>query len=99
MSFTYCICWTPCNIWQCIIFTSSSYIRRTCKNYTLPYITWSPTYTICKTHGKVGGQYACCDKAEIYSRVVGYYRPVDRWNDGKKEEFIHKKFLKPIEWD
>ena len=70
------------------------YIRRTCKNYTLPYITWSPTYTICPTHGKSGGKYACCDKAEIYSRVVGYYRPVERWNAGKKEEFNGKKFLK-----
>lgn len=76
-----------------------NYIRRTCADYTLPYITWSPTYTVCPDHGKVGGKYACCDKAEIYSRVVGYYRSVEKWNAGKKEEFSNKKFLTHQEWD
>lgn len=68
-------------------------IKRTCTNYSLPYMTWSPTFFECKEHGKKYGKEVCCDKAEVYSRVVGYYRPVNRWNVGKVEEFKQKKFL------
>jgi ribonucleoside-triphosphate reductase len=78
-----------------------NYIRQVCTNYSLPYITWSPSYSICPVHGKGGGK-GCCDKADVYSRVVGYYRPVERWNVGKKIEFKEKKFLKPhrlLDWN
>ena len=69
-------------------------IRATCTHNTLPYITWSPSYSVCPIHGKNFGKGNCCEKAEVYSRVVGYYRPVDRWNVGKKEEFKVKQFFK-----
>lgn len=71
-------------------------IRATCTNRTLPYITWSPSYGVCQTHGKQLGKVKCCSKSEIYSRVVGYYRSVDRWNIGKREEFSQKKFFKQM---
>ncbi len=73
-----------------------SMIRATCTNNTLPYITWSPSYSVCPTHGKNFGKGDCCDKAEVYSRVVGYYRSVDRWNIGKRAEFNQKKFFKQM---
>ncbi len=71
----------------------ANYIRRVCKEYPLPYITWSPTYIICPEHGKIYGKELCCDKANNYTRVVGYYRPINRFNIGKKQEFDEKKFL------
>jgi len=71
-------------------------IRATCTNNSLPYITWSPSYGVCPVHGKHLGKDKCCDKVEIYSRVVGYYRSTDRWNIGKKEEFSQKKFFKQM---
>jgi ribonucleoside-triphosphate reductase (formate) len=72
----------------------ANYIRRTCRDYTLPYVTWSPTYSLCKDHGKGFGKEICCDKGNNYTRVVGYYRPVNRLNIGKKQEFDEKKFLR-----
>ena len=69
-----------------------NYIRRTCTKYTLPYVTWSPSYSVCPVHGKGDGK-GCCDKAEVYTRVVGYYRPINRLNIGKKIEFREKKFF------
>ena len=71
-------------------------IRSTCTNRKLPYITWSPSYGVCPIHGKHYGKKPCCDKTEIYSRIVGYYRPLDRWNVGKKEEFKTKQFFKQM---
>ncbi|MBU0777713.1 ribonucleoside triphosphate reductase [Patescibacteria group bacterium] len=68
-------------------------IKNVCKNTSLPYITWSPSYSICPIHGKTGGK-GCCDKAEVYSRVVGYIRPVFKWNMGKRAEFKNKKFFR-----
>jgi len=62
----------------------------------LPYITWSPSYSICPIHGKGSGK-GCCDKAEVYTRVVGYYRPVNKLNIGKKIEFTEKKFFRKPE--
>lgn len=77
----------------------ANYIRRVCSNYTLPYVTWSPTLSFCPDHGKTYGN-ACCDKAEVQTRVVGYFRPVSRFNIGKKQEFTEKKFLKPaLNWN
>lgn len=66
-------------------------IRKIAENYRLPYYTLSPTYSVCQTHGYLSGeQYKCpiCDrKTEVYSRITGYYRPVQNWNDGKSQEF------------
>ena len=70
-------------------------IRRIAENYRLPYYTLSPTYSVCKDHGYLAGeQYECpvCHgKTEVYSRITGYYRPVQNWNDGKAQEFKQRK--------
>ena len=70
-------------------------VRLIAENYKLPYYTMSPTYSVCKTHGYlVGEQYICphCGKkTEVYSRITGYYRPLQNWNDGKVQEFKHRK--------
>jgi len=68
-------------------------IKAVCTRTQLPYVTWSPSYSICPIHGKTGGK-GCCDQAEVYSRVVGYIRPTSKWNKGKKREFDDKKFFK-----
>ena len=66
-------------------------VRRIAENYRLPYYTITPTFSICKTHGYIPGEHFTCPKCgeptEVYSRVVGYFRPVQNWNKGKKEEF------------
>jgi ribonucleoside-triphosphate reductase len=70
-------------------------VRKIAANYRLPYYTISPTYSICKNHGYLAGeQYVCpeCgEKTEVYSRITGYYRPVQNWNDGKSEEFKERR--------
>ena len=70
-------------------------VRTIAENYKLPYYTMSPTYSICKNHGYLAGeQYTCPDcgsKTEVYSRITGYYRPVQNWNDGKLQEFENRK--------
>ncbi len=64
-------------------------------NYRLPYYTLSPTYSICAEHGYINGEEYTCPhcgrKTEVYSRITGYYRPVQNWNDGKIEEFRNRK--------
>ncbi len=69
-------------------------VRSIAENYKLPYYTMSPTYSICKDHGYLAGeQYTCptCGaKTEVYSRITGYYRPVQNWNDGKLQEFKNR---------
>ena len=66
-------------------------VRKIAENYKLPYYTMSPTYSVCADHGYLSGeQHTCpiCGKpAEVYSRITGYYRPVQNWNDGKTQEF------------
>ena len=66
-------------------------VRKIAENYKLPYYTMSPTYSVCKTHGYLTGEHYTCphcgEKAEVYSRITGYYRPVQNWNDGKSQEF------------
>ena len=58
----------------------------------------SPTYTICKNHGYIAGEHYTCpecgEKTEVYSRITGYYRPVQNWNDGKAQEFKDRKVYK-----
>ena len=70
-------------------------VKKIAENYTLPYYTLSPTYSICRDHGYLAGeQFTCpvCGKpAEVYSRITGYYRPVQNWNDGKSQEFKDRK--------
>ena len=74
-------------------------VRKIAENYHIPYYTMSPTYSICKEHGYLEGeQYVCpkCGaKTEVYSRITGYYRPVQNWNDGKLAEFADRKEYDP----
>ncbi len=86
--------------------SAAALIRKIAENYKLPYYTLSPTYSVCKNHGYIAGEkYSCpeCgEKTEVYSRITGYYRPVQNWNDGKSQEFQHRieynpsKFAKEI---
>ena len=66
-------------------------IRTIAENYKLPYYTLSPTYSVCKNHGYISGEVyqcpKCGEKTEVYSRITGYYRPVQNWNDGKTQEY------------
>ncbi len=77
--------------WQ----AAANLVRKIAENYKLPYYTLSPTYSVCKTHGYiVGEKYVCpeCGKpTEVYSRITGYYRPVQNFNDGKAQEFKDRK--------
>ncbi len=70
-------------------------VRKIAENYRLPYYTISPTYSVCSSHGYITGEvYKCSEcgrKTEVYSRITGYYRPVQNWNDGKAEEFKQRK--------
>ncbi len=74
---------------------AANLIRKIAENYKLPYYTLSPTYSVCKNHGYLTGeQYVCpeCgEKTEVYSRITGYYRPVQNWNDGKAQEYKERK--------
>ncbi len=75
--------------------SAAGLVRKIASNYKLPYFTLSPTYSICREHGYLSGeQYTCpyCGKkTEVYSRITGYYRPVQNWNDGKIQEFKDRK--------
>jgi ribonucleoside-triphosphate reductase len=66
-------------------------VHKICSNYHLPYITFTPTFSVCPSHGYIKGEQekcpTCDDFCEVYSRVVGYLRPVKQWNKGKQEEF------------
>lgn len=70
-------------------------VRTIAENYKLPYYTLSPTYSICKEHGYLTGEHFTCpvcgEKAEVYSRITGYYRPVQNWNDGKTQEYKDRR--------
>jgi ribonucleoside-triphosphate reductase len=72
-------------------------VKRVAHRFELPYFTLSPTFSVCPVHGYVAGEHATCPKCEdeqpceIYSRVVGYLRPVQQWNKGKKAEFERRK--------
>jgi ribonucleoside-triphosphate reductase len=75
--------------------SAASLVRRIAENHRLPYYTISPTYSICKTHGYITGEAhscpSCGEKTEIYSRITGYYRPVQNWNEGKAKEFRDRR--------
>ncbi|RLI35988.1 ribonucleoside triphosphate reductase [Candidatus Bathyarchaeota archaeon] len=75
--------------------SAAELVRKVATNFRLPYFTLTPTFSICPTHGYLSGEYKVCPvcgaKCEVYSRVVGYLRPVDQWNDGKQAEFSLRK--------
>ncbi|MBQ9786876.1 MAG: ribonucleoside triphosphate reductase [Lentisphaeria bacterium] len=77
--------------WQ----AAANLVRKIAENYRLPYYTMSPTYSICQNHGYIAGEeFKCPDcgnKTEVYSRITGYYRPVQNWNDGKAQEYKDRK--------
>ena len=73
---------------------AASLVRTIASNYKLPYYTLSPTYSLCKEHGYLAGEVKVCPhcgaKTEVYSRITGYYRPVQNWNDGKLQEYANR---------
>ncbi|CCY63521.1 putative anaerobic ribonucleoside-triphosphate reductase [Clostridium sp. CAG:967] len=75
--------------------TMKNLVKKICNNYHLPYFTFSPTFSTCPNHGYVAGEHFTCPECgadcEVYSRVVGYIRPVQQWNKGKKKEFNDRK--------
>ena len=79
---------------------AASLVRKIAENYRLPYYSISPTYSVCKNHGYISGEVYTCpecgEKTEVYSRITGYYRPVQNWNDGKSQEFEHRVEYDPI---
>jgi ribonucleoside-triphosphate reductase len=72
-------------------------VRRIAHNYELPYFTITPTFSVCPTHGYLSGEHFTCPKCEdeqaceVYSRVVGYLRPVQQWNKGKRSEYDQRE--------
>ena len=81
--------------------SAAEIIKKVAWNSRLPYFTLTPTFSICQTHGYINGEQKQCPtcgaKCEVYSRVVGYLRPVDQWNDGKQAEFaIRRTFDKSV---
>ena len=80
--------------WQ----SAAALVKKIAENYRLPYYTLSPTYSICQDHGYIAGEhFRCphCDRpTEVYSRITGYYRPVQNWNDGKTQEYKERRTYK-----
>ncbi len=74
--------------------SAANLVKKIASNYRLPYYSISPTYSVCKNHGYIAGEEYTCpecgEKTEVYSRITGYYRPVQNWNDGKSQEFEHR---------
>lgn len=74
---------------------AATLVRRIAENHRLPYYTISPTYSVCRTHGYISGEHYTCPKcgepSEVYSRITGYYRPVQNWNAGKTQEFKERR--------
>ena len=75
--------------------SAATLVKKISDNYRLPYYTLSPTYSVCRQHGYIAGEQYKCPKCggvtEVYSRITGYYRPVQNWNDGKAQEFKDRK--------
>ena len=74
---------------------AANLVRTIAENYKLPYYTMSPTYSICPEHGYLAGEQKVCPKCgkttEVWSRITGYYRPIQNWNDGKAQEYENRK--------
>ncbi|NLN93253.1 MAG: ribonucleoside triphosphate reductase [Candidatus Hydrogenedens sp.] len=68
-----------------------AFVKKVCENYSLPYFTVSPSFSICPTHGYLTGEHPTCpdcgNATEVYARIVGYLRPINQWNEGKQAEF------------
>ena len=77
------------------INTMKNLVKKICNNYRLPYFTFSPTFSTCPNHGYIAGEHFTCPECgadcEVYSRIVGYIRPVNQWNKGKQKEFKDRK--------
>ena len=79
------------------IDTTKKLVRKIAENYSLPYFTLTPTFSVCPVHGYLSGEHTLCpkcvveQKCEVYSRVVGYIRPVEQWNGAKQSEFADRK--------
>nr|MCR4612066.1 ribonucleoside triphosphate reductase [Lachnospiraceae bacterium] len=75
--------------------SAAALVKTVAENYRLPYYTVSPTYSICKEHGYLAGETTTCPHCgaptEVYSRITGYYRPVQNWNEGKSQEYKNRK--------
>ena len=75
--------------------SAAKLVRTICSTYKLPYVSISPTYSICPDHGYIAGEHfdcpVCGKETEVYSRITGYYRPVKNWNAGKQQEFKDRK--------
>ncbi len=75
--------------------SAATLVRKIAENYRLPYYTMSPTYSVCKNHGYIPGEVFVCpdcgEKTEVYSRITGYYRPIQNWNDGKAQEYMDRR--------
>ena len=78
--------------------TMKNLVKKVCSNYHLPYFTFSPTFSTCPNHGYIAGEHNTCpdcgEECEVYSRIVGYIRPVNQWNKGKQAEFKTRKTFK-----
>ncbi len=78
---------------------AATLVRKIAENYRLPYYTLSPTYSVCRNHGYLAGEQFKCPEcgsdAEVYSRITGYYRPVQNWNSGKAQEYKERRVYKP----
>ncbi len=83
--------------------SAASLIKSIAENYRLPYYTLSPTYSVCKNHGYISGEVYTCphcgEKTEVYSRITGYYRPIQNWNDGKAQEYKDRVVYNPKKFD
>ena len=75
--------------------SAAALVRKIAENFKLPYYTMSPTYSVCQDHGYITGEHFTCPKCgkttEVWSRITGYYRPIQNWNDGKVQEFEDRK--------
>ena len=82
--------------------SAAELVKKIADNYKLPYYTLSPTYSVCSEHGYIAGEHYTCPicgkKSEVYSRITGYYRPVQNWNDGKIQEFKERKIYSMLDY-
>ena len=82
--------------------SAAELVRKIADNYKLPYYTLSPTYSVCSEHGYIAGEHYTCPicgkKSEVYSRITGYYRPIQNWNDGKTQEFKERKVYSMLDY-